>query len=164
MAVLAPMPIASVSRTMTEKPGVFRSRRSAYRTSLRRVSMTAVYRGSHEVRDNPDRQRRGTDGSGTITGHGTPALSSRAAARDPLSGSRGRPRGPQARSLAVARDDKHGLTDSDRELPELFRPRAAREDLRAVAHLDLHATAIERHELFDEVEVHDVRAVHADEP
>src|SRR5689334_15893592 len=53
---------------------------------------------------------------------------------------------------------------SDCELPELLRPRATGEDLRPVPHLDLHPAPIERHELPNEVEVHDVRAVHADEP
>src|SRR5215203_7241006 len=45
-------------------------------------------------------------------------VSSRATARDLLSGSRGRPRGPQARSLAAARDDNR----VQRPLPSLLSP------------------------------------------
>src|SRR5687767_9713628 len=96
--------------------------------------MTAVYEGSARDTEPLSRQAPRADGS--------PSLSSRAAAR--------------------CEACRRGWC-SDRELPELFRPRPTREDLRAIAHLDLHATAVERHELLHEVQVHDVRAVHADE-
>src|SRR5690349_14794208 len=98
------MPSASVRRTITEKPGDFRSRRNAYRTSLSHVSMDAV---SEAEGNEPLQNDQTTVTRGRFAGRGagqtrtpTPPAPSRVSSPGP-------PRGP---SIRVALDIRWRLS------------------------------------------------------